>query len=153
MGCQGWCNPVKCTRAPICGHCSAKLEGHDGLARENCQHKARCANCHGPHEASYNNCLARPRVKNGSIIRPTKNELRRIRQAGRQAALIAAVGSTSRRTLTSPAIPRGANLDQASTPGTLSSPSPLPSIQPQGVKRQSGRACVTEHEMAENNLS
>lgn len=23
-GCQGWCNPVKCTRAPLCGHCGSR---------------------------------------------------------------------------------------------------------------------------------
>ena len=152
-GCQGWCNPVKCTRAPICGHCSAKLEGHDGPAGENCQHEARCANCHGPHEASHNNCPARPRVKNGSIIRPTKNELRKIRQAGRQAALVAAAGSSSRSTPTSPDIHGGANLGRAGTPGTPLSPSPSPSLQLQGVKRRSGGARVTEHEMAGSNLS
>ena len=151
-GCQGWCNPVKCTRAPICGHCSAKLEGHDGPAGENCQHEARCANCHGPHKASHNNCPAQPRVKNGSIIRPTKDELRKIRQAGRQAALVAAAGSSSRSTSTSPVIPGGANLGRAGTPGTLSSPSPSPSLQLQGIKRRSGGARVTEHEMAGSNL-
>ena len=147
-GCQGWCNPVKCTRAPIYGHYSVKLEGHDSLARENCWHKARCANCHGPYKASYNNCLARPKVKNGSIIRPTKNKLRKIRQAGKQATLIATTGSTSCSTSTSPATPRGASLGQASTPSTPSSPSPSPSSQLQGVKRRSGGARVTEHEMA-----
>jgi hypothetical protein len=153
-GCQGWCNPVKCTRAPICGHCSAKLEGHDGPAGENCQHEeARCANCHGPHKASHNNCPAQPKVKDGSIIRPTKNELRKIRQAGRQAALVAAAGSSSRSTSTSPVIPGGANLSRAGTPGTLSSPSPSPSLQLQGIKRRSGGARVTEHEMAGSNSS
>ena len=125
-GCQGWCNPVKCTRAPLCGHCGSKIEGHDGPTGENCQHGAKCANCWGPHKASHDNCPARPKTKNGRIVRPTKAEIRRIRQAGRQAASAAAAGSTSRSTSTSPSSTGRANLDLT---GTSPSLSPTPSLQ------------------------
>ena len=137
-GCQGWCNPVKCTRAPLCGHCGSKIEGHDGPTGENCQHKAKCANCWGPHRASHDNCPARPKVKDGRIIRPTKAEIRRIRQAGRQAALSAAAASPT------PAPTRRDGTDLA---GTSPSPSPTPSLQLQGTKRRNG-AHITEYENA-----
>jgi hypothetical protein len=143
-GCQGWCNPVKCTRAPLCGHCGSKIEGHDGPTGENCQHGAKCANCWGPHKASHDNCPARPKTKNGRIVRPTKAEIRRIRQAGRQAALAAAAGSTSRSTSTSPSPTGRANLDLTSTSPGLS---PTPSLQLQGTKRRNG-ARITEYEDA-----
>jgi hypothetical protein len=143
-GCQGWCNPVKCTRAPLCGHCGSKIEGHDGPTGENCQHGAKCANCWGPHKASHDNCPARPKTKNGRIVRPTKAEIRRIRQAGRQAASAAAAGSTSRSTSTSPSSTGRANLDLTSTSPSLS---PTPSLQLQGTKRRNG-ARITEHEDA-----
>ena len=147
-GCQGWCNPVKCTRAPLCGHCGSKIEGHDGPTGGNCQHGATCANCWGPHEASHDNCPARPKTKNGRIVRPTKAEIRRIRQAGRQAALAAAAGSTSRSTettdstSTSPFSTGRANLDLTSTSPSLS---PTPSLQPSGTKRRNG-ARIIEYE-------
>jgi hypothetical protein len=143
-GCQGWCNPVKCTRAPLCGHCGSKIEGHDGPTGENCQHGAKCANCWGPHKASHDNCPARPKTKNGRIVRPTKAEIRRIRQAGRQAALAAAAGSTSRSTSTSPSPTGRANPDLTSTSPSLS---PTPSLQLQGTKRRNG-ARITEYENA-----
>jgi hypothetical protein len=143
-GCQGWCNPVKCTRAPLCGHCGSKIEGHDGPTGENCQHGAKCANCWGPHKASHDNCPARPKTKNGRIVRPTKAETRRIRQAGRQAALAVVAGSTSRSTSTSLSSTRGANLDLTST---SPSSSPTLSQQLQGTKRQNG-ARITEYENA-----
>ena len=144
-GCQGWCNPVKCTRAPLCGHCGSKVEGHDGPTGENCQHGAKCANCWGPHKASHDNCPARPKTKNGRIIRPTKAEIRRIRQAGRQAALAAAAaGSTSRATSTSSFSTGRANLDLTSASPSLS---PTPSLQLLGTKRRNG-ARITEYENA-----
>ena len=144
-GCQGWCNPVKCTRAPLCGHCGSKVEGHDGPTGENCQHGAKCADCWGPHKASHDNCPARPKTKNGRIIRPTKAEIRRIRQAGRQAALAAAAaGSTSRATSTSSFSTGRANLDLTSASPSLS---PTPSLQLMGTKRRNG-ARITEYENA-----
>jgi hypothetical protein len=136
-GCQGWCNPVKCTRAPLCGHCGSKIQGHEGPTGENCQHKAKCANCWGPYKASHDNCPARPKTKDGRIIRPTKAEIRRIRQAGKQATLAAATAS---RTLSPPA-------RETAPEGTITSPipSPTPSLQLQGTKRRRG-ARITEYE-------
>lgn len=143
-GCQGWCNPVKCTRDPLCGHCGSKIGGHGGPIGENCMHKAKCANCWGPHEASHNNCPARPKTKSGLIVRPTKAEIRKIRQAGRQAALAAAAGSTTQPTPTSTTPTVGDNRDRTSTSPT---PSPTPSQQLQGKKRQYG-ALITAYENA-----
>ncbi len=138
-GCQGWCNPAKCTHAPLYGHCGSKLKGHDGLAGDNCQHKAKCANCWGPHEASHDNCPIRPKTKDGRFVRPIKAELRRVRQAGRQAALGAAT--------TSPALSSSGRETSPSLAGRAPSPSPTPSVQPQGIKRRYG-AHITEYENA-----
>jgi hypothetical protein len=138
-GCQGWCNPAKCTRAPLCGHCGSKLDGHDGPAGENCRHKAKCANCWGPHEASHDNCPARPKNRAGSIVRPTKAELRRIRQAGRLAALAASAASLA----SSPS----SRETSPSLAGRTPSPSPSPPVQPQGTKRPYG-AHIAEYENA-----
>lgn len=155
-GCQGWCNPVKCTKAPLCGNCGDKMEGHDGPSGENCQHKAKCANCHGPHKASHDNCPAKPRTNNGSIIRPTKTELRNIRQAGRLAALAAAGRVPARSTSTPPASAEGTDPNAHGTQTSLSSspslsPSPSPSSQLQGAKRNLKGHRIHEYENASIN--
>ena len=150
MGCQGWCNPAKCTKAPLCGHCSTKMEGHDGPAGENCQQKAKCANCWGPHEACHDNCPARPKTKSGYIIRPTKAEIRKIRQAGRQAALAAAAVSASREMPAPPTLSRGANLNASDASPSLS---PSPSSQLFRVKRRIGGERVRQYEEAGSGLA
>ena len=81
-GCQGFCNPAKCTRYQRCNNCSTRLDLHDGPAGVNCTHEARCANCHGPFPAGHDSCPTAPRRKNGKIIRPTKKELDIIRRHG-----------------------------------------------------------------------
>jgi hypothetical protein len=81
-GCQGFCNPAKCTRYQRCNNCSTRIDMHDGPAGANCTHDARCANCHGPFPAGHDHCPAAPRRKNGKTIKPTKKELDIIRRHG-----------------------------------------------------------------------
>jgi hypothetical protein len=87
LGCQGYCNAARCTRAARCAHCGDRTDRHQGQHGDSCAHKAKCANCHGPHPASHINCPAAPRRANGRITKPTKNELKAIRRAGKIAYL------------------------------------------------------------------
>jgi len=79
-GCQGFCNPAKCTRYQRCNNCSTRLDLHVGPTGVNCTHRARCTNCHGPFPAGHDHCLAAPHRKNGKIIRLTKKEMDIIRR-------------------------------------------------------------------------
>jgi hypothetical protein len=81
-GCQGFCNPAKCTRYARCSVCSTRVDQHVGPSGVNCTAKAKCANCHGPFPAGHDRCPAAPRRKSGKIIRPTKKELDAIRRHG-----------------------------------------------------------------------
>lgn len=78
-GCQGFCNPAKCTRHARCSCCGTRNDQHPGPSSANCTAKARCANCHGPFPAGHSHCPAAPRRKDGKIIKPTKKELNKIR--------------------------------------------------------------------------
>ena len=82
-GCQQYCNAARCTRVARCANCGDRTDRHQGLYGDNCPHKAKCTNCHGPHPASHSNCPAAPRRVHGHIIKPTKTELNAIRRAGR----------------------------------------------------------------------
>lgn len=88
-GCQGWCNPVKCTRDQRCETCGSTREKHLGPMGPGCENNAKCANCHGPHKASHDNCPARPKVHNGKVVKPTRAELIAIRKASHQMVLAA----------------------------------------------------------------
>ena len=81
-GCQGFCNPSKCTRYSRCSNCSARMDEHPGPSGLNCTAKAKCANCHGPFPADHSNCPATPKRGNGKLIKPTKKELDIIRRYG-----------------------------------------------------------------------
>ena len=81
-GCQGFCNPAKCTRHARCSNCSTRIDQHVGPAGVNCSDKAKCANCHGPFPAGHDRCPAAPKRKEGKIIKPTKKELDAIRRHG-----------------------------------------------------------------------
>jgi hypothetical protein len=85
LGYQSYCNSARCTQVACCVHCRDRTDKHQGQYRDNCPYKARCANCHGLHPASHSNCPAAPRRVNGHPIKPTKNELKAIRQAGKAA--------------------------------------------------------------------
>lgn len=82
LGCQGFCNPAKCIRAPRCSNCGAKTADHEGPTGEGCKHKPHCANCYGPHKADHKSCPAIPQRKSGKLIRLTKRELNIVRRAG-----------------------------------------------------------------------
>jgi len=86
-GCQGFCNPTRCTRDPRCGTCSIPIAKHIGPHGDLCEGRPRCANCHGPHWASYSNCAAAPWRSAGRVVRPTKKELNAARRAGHLAYL------------------------------------------------------------------
>ena len=89
-GCLGYCKIANCTRATRCHKCSKTIASHEGPHGDNCTDTPRCANCHGPFEASHPSCPAAPSRVNGRIIRPTKKLLANIRQAGQRAAAAAA---------------------------------------------------------------
>ena len=82
-GCQRYCNAARCTRLARCAHCGDRTDQHQGQYGDSCSHEATCANCHGPHPASHTNCPAAPWRVHGHIIKPTKNELKAIRRAGK----------------------------------------------------------------------
>ncbi|PZC88034.1 hypothetical protein A1F95_11097, partial [Pyrenophora tritici-repentis] len=86
-GCQGFCYPTRCTRDPRCGTCSIPIAKHTGPHGDLCEGRPRCANCHGPHWASYSNCAAAPWRTAGRVVRPTKKELNAARRAGHLAYL------------------------------------------------------------------
>ena len=84
-GCQGYCNPARCTRAVRCGTCGQNRDNHTGTFGDDCTHPEKCANCLGPHKAGFHSCPAAPRRENGRIIKLTKIELRAVRRIGQQA--------------------------------------------------------------------
>ncbi|KAJ5032219.1 uncharacterized protein L3040_008828 [Drepanopeziza brunnea f. sp. 'multigermtubi'] len=88
-GCLGWCNPARCTRHARCSHCGERRDQHDGPDGKDCTAPPRCANCHGPYEASHKNCPAAPKRVNGKVITLTKKELGAVRRLGAQAYAIA----------------------------------------------------------------
>ncbi|ESZ89587.1 hypothetical protein SBOR_10028 [Sclerotinia borealis F-4128] len=79
-GCQGWCNPTRCTRLTRCANCGARKDTHEGPQGPNCTAKARCANCFGPFAAGHPNCPAAPKVVDGKVTAPTKPQLKAIRK-------------------------------------------------------------------------
>ena len=81
-GCQGFCNPAKCTKYSRCSHCGTRNDLHQGPSGANCTGIPRCANCHGPFPAGHDHCPAAPSRKNGIIIKLTKRELNAIRRQG-----------------------------------------------------------------------
>lgn len=85
-GCQGYCNPKRCTRAARCIKCSETQERHRNIPFGNrCTNEEKCANCYGPHMAGDKGCPAKPRRISGKIIKSTKKELAAIRMMGLQA--------------------------------------------------------------------
>lgn len=84
-GCQGYCTPLKCTRAARCVKCSVRVDQHEGGAARagaNCTQPDRCANCFGPFPASHDHCPAKPKRHLGNLIRLTRKEQDKIRKHG-----------------------------------------------------------------------
>ena len=83
-GCQDYCNPGKCRRAPLCGYCGKPAEGHDGPANAGCNATVpQCVTCLAPHPSGDPKCTAKPRRVDGHIIRWTKKELVEFRKKGK----------------------------------------------------------------------
>lgn len=76
--CYGFHATRTCARPAKCKDCGT--EAHDGP----CKMPAKCLNCRGPHSSVDVSCPARPRRKNGVLIRPTYNQLQQIRLAGQR---------------------------------------------------------------------
>ena len=85
-GCQGYCNPRRCTRASRCIQCGERQDKHDSVPfGDKCTNDEKCANCYGPHRAGDHGCPAKPRRISGKIVKSTKQELAAIRRIGLQA--------------------------------------------------------------------
>lgn len=119
-GCQKWCNQLKCKRETLCQNCGVPTKRHDGPSGNECTAETRCVNCCGPHKAGSEICPATPKALHGRIIRPTKNELRRIRQAGSLAT------QAARKTNRQPSTPTRSNPGATFTP--VSSTGSQPSL-------------------------
>lgn len=81
-GCQGYCNPRRCTRLPRCNNCSELRENHP---HGECTAISKCANCHGPHPAGMPGCPAVPEVQAGKVVMKSQSRLKKIRRLGRLA--------------------------------------------------------------------
>ena len=82
LGCQGYCNPVRCRRLAHCSMCSTHIDQHDGPVGANCTQEAQCTNCHGPFPAGHEHCPAAPQRKDGKVVQLMKTQLRAIRHHG-----------------------------------------------------------------------
>ncbi|KAH7464077.1 hypothetical protein FOMA001_g17794 [Fusarium oxysporum f. sp. matthiolae] len=67
-----------CHRLPLCKRCG-KAAGHDA---GDCTAPEQCANCLGPHSASFAECPARPKKVHGVFRRLTKEQRDHIRVVG-----------------------------------------------------------------------
>lgn len=80
-GCQGYCNPLRCQRKPRCGHCGERMDRHDP---GECAKAPQCANCFHPLPAGHDSCPAAPSLTNGAVKKPTKKQLKQMREAGKR---------------------------------------------------------------------
>ncbi|POS82009.1 hypothetical protein EPUL_005720, partial [Erysiphe pulchra] len=76
--CHGFHATRTCARKKMCSYCG--MEAHDG----SCTQPPQCLNCRGPHESTNTSCPARPRRKNGTLVRLPGSQLRQIRTAGKK---------------------------------------------------------------------
>jgi hypothetical protein len=94
LGCQGWCNPLKCRKEPCCNTCGKEIRFHQDMPYgSECENAIKCAICNGPHKAG-DNCPAKPRVVHGRLIRPTTTQLRDMRAANAEISRVAARANT-----------------------------------------------------------
>lgn len=71
--CFGYHSSRSCNRPLQCKECSATR--HEGP----CMTAQRCVNCRGPHASGDAECPARPLPRNGSLLRPDRQQLRLLR--------------------------------------------------------------------------
>jgi hypothetical protein len=115
-GCQGYCNPARCTRVDRCPRCSDPMRDHQTAGP--CTAPLRCANCHGPFEPGHTDCPAAPRYEKGRLVRPTKAEQRNIRRRGVRAYARVNAETSDRPPSDAPAQGHsGVNEDQAAEAG------------------------------------
>jgi len=134
-GCQGYCNPSKCSRVHRCNHCATRIDQHEGPTNTQCTAPLRCANCHGPFAAGHDACPAMPTRKSGQVLKPTKHQLDSLRRAGDR--LYRAANKA-----TSPIPSQGAGLEN---PQPQAAASHVPNVT---RKRKDMGAAVTAHEQA-----
>ncbi|POS81663.1 hypothetical protein EPUL_006483, partial [Erysiphe pulchra] len=80
--CWGFHDQRKCNRDTKCPQCASK-------DHKSCQGIPKCCNCKGPHTALDGNCPAKPIIRRGLIIHPTRTEMARFCAAGETAWKIA----------------------------------------------------------------
>lgn len=73
--CWGFHDQRTCNRDTKCSQCASKNHKF-------CQGIPKCCNCRGPHATSDLNCPARPIIRRGIIIHPTRPEIAKFRAAG-----------------------------------------------------------------------
>jgi len=144
-GCQGFCNPARCTRAACCQNCSIRIKDHIGPSGDECSNRPRCANCHGPFKASHHGCSAAPINVGGRLTRPTKKELGILRKAGHRASqqALAALSQqpTTSGSQTDLSDSSGRNTAEGTTPPQVSTAgSPAEGITPPQVTSAGGLA-------------
>jgi len=78
--CFGFHHVDKCRYNPVCGECGGQLRDHR-------QHKLipQCPNCLGPFTPGHQDCPTKPKVLQGRVVKPTKEQRSSIRKAGRAA--------------------------------------------------------------------
>ena len=79
--CWGFHNSLKCTRKPRCRVCGSK-EHVEESHQANQQPLPSCTNCLGKHTADHPDCPLRPVMKQGTLQRPSKGQVRALRRAG-----------------------------------------------------------------------
>ena len=71
--------PVRCTATKTCRTCGITDQDHDV---ENCQATPKCTNCHGPHQADYEGCYARPKKVGNAFHKLSKSQRIHARKLG-----------------------------------------------------------------------
>ncbi|KAL7939933.1 hypothetical protein V8C42DRAFT_339098 [Trichoderma barbatum] len=77
--CQSFHGPGFCDRQTRCESCGKPSQFHQ---EETCQRPAQCANCLGPHKSDSIFCKARPKIVEGAISRPTREQMQSIKKLG-----------------------------------------------------------------------
>lgn len=115
-GCQGFCNPAKCTRYSRCVTCGDRNDNnpggiHEGPSGVNCQHPPKCVNCHGPYPADHEQCPAMPKRVNGQLIKLNKKQRDAVRRHGdRNFREVARVRAAT----TAPTVSQASSMDSSS---------------------------------------
>ena len=77
QNCWAFHAPDFCRGTQCCGNCSSVEH-----QTETCTQRSRCANCYGPHNASYEHCFAQPKKAKNGLRALSKTELLYARKQG-----------------------------------------------------------------------